>query len=81
MFEIKTIVYNKSYIKVNKNPTHILKYELEYKGGNPIIGVYDTTFNIITFPVYKENFKVYGIEYELIYIYEIIRVRWIKWMH
>ena len=75
MFEIKTLLYNKSHIKVNENPTHILKYELEYKGGDPIIGIYDTEFNIITFPVYNENFKVDGIEYELIYIYEITRVR------
>ena len=81
MFEIKTILYNKSYIQVNENPNHILKYDLEYKGGDPIIGVYDTTFNIITFHDYNDNFNVDGIEYELIYIYEIKRVRWIKWTH
>ena len=75
MFEIKTILYNKSHIKVNENPTHILKYEFACKGGDPIIGIYDTSFNIITFPDYKENFKVDGIEYELIYIYKIKRVR------
>lgn len=75
MFEIKTILYNKSYIKVNANPNHILKYELEYKGGDPIIGVYDTTFNIILFPDYNDNFTLDSIEYQLIYVYEITRVR------
>ena len=85
MFEINTILDNlnkdKSFIKVNANPTHILKYELEYKGGCPIIGVYDTTFNIITFPDYNENFKIDGIEYQLIHVYEITRVRWKQWTH
>lgn len=66
---------NITYLKGKEYPTYILKYELEYKGGEPKIGVYDTTFNTITFYDYTEAFKVDGIEYKLIYIYECMRVR------
>lgn len=66
---------NITYLKGKEQPTHILKYEWEYKGGCPIIGIYDTTFNIIIFTDYIDTFKVDGIEYKLIYIYEIEIVR------
>ena len=83
MFEINVIKTGNTCIKVKENPilkgkeqpTHIFKYEWEYKGGCPIIGVYDTSFNIIIFNDYIDTFKVDGIEYKLIYIYEIEKVR------
>lgn len=80
---MNVIKISKTYIKVKENiilkgkeyPTYIFKYEWEYKGGQPKIGVYDTTFNTIIFYDYTEAFEVDGIEYKLIYIYECTRVR------
>ena len=85
MFEINTIKLdyeNKtSFIKVNENTTHILEFDFEFKGGTPIIGIYDITFNIITIPDYIDADIIDGIEYKIIYIYKIKKVRWKQWTH
>lgn len=64
-----------SYIKVNENATHIVEFDFEFKGGCPIIGLYDTTFNVITIPDYIDSDMLDGIEYVRIYIYDIRKVR------
>ena len=77
MFEINTIKLNYddkiSFIKVNKNTTHILKFVFGIKG-NAIIGVYDTTFNIITIPSCINLDIIDDTEYKLISIYDIKKV-------
>ena len=79
MFEINTIKFDlnekTTYIKCLENVTHVLKCEWEFNGGAPIIGLYDATFNIITIPDYIDTDMVDGIEYKLIYIYDIKKVR------
>lgn len=79
MYEINTIKFDvnekTTYIKCRENPTHIIKCDWEFKGGNPIIGLYDTTFGVISIPEYIDTYMVDGIEYMIIYIYDINRVR------
>ena len=79
MYEINTIKFDvnekTTYIKCRENATHIIKCEWEFNGGCPIIGVYDTTFNVITIPDFIDRDMVDGIEYVLIYIYDIRKVR------
>ena len=67
MIRIPVIQSNNVYFK-STNPTHILSCEWEYKGGTPIIGIYDTTFQVIT--ITPNINYVDGNEYKLIYIYK-----------
>lgn len=77
MFEINTIKLDYddkiSFIKVNKNATHIVEFDFGLKGTS-IIGVYDTTFNIITIPECIDLDIIDDTEYKVISIYNIKKV-------